>query len=253
MRDRDAPCAQPDVVTYNIHRAWRYLTGARDTRLRDRLRTIGADIVFLQEVKARRPNACAMETGRPSLQYEFWRDGMVAISPTAERSLRTTATTATPSCHGTDTALGKPGHLGARFERSRAAALRVDIRAGIFATLRVAVHLALTRAGEADSSSACPRIERLVPAHSPLISAAFSTTGTGGTSDARTRASAQHARGFRAHERAAARSFPAMLPLFRLDRIYVRGFRVRRAHVHHGPVWGRISDHAVLTTTLEPL
>ena len=42
-----------------------------------------------------------------------------------------------------------------------------------------------------------------------------------------------------------------MLPLFRLDRIYVRGFRVSRAHVHHGPVWGRISDHAVLTTTLE--
>ena len=35
------------------------------------------------------------------------------------------------------------------------------------------------------------------------------------------------------------------------DRIYVRGFRVSRAHVHHGPVWGRISDHAALTTTLE--
>ena len=50
-----------------------------------------------------------------------------------------------------------------------------------------------------------------------------------------------------------ARSFPAMLPFFRLDRIYVRGFRVSRAHVHHGPVWGRISDHAALTTTLERL
>jgi endonuclease/exonuclease/phosphatase family metal-dependent hydrolase len=48
-----------------------------------------------------------------------------------------------------------------------------------------------------------------------------------------------------------ARSFPARMPLFRLDRIYVRGFRVNRAHVHHGPIWGRISDHAALTTTLE--
>ena len=33
--------------------------------------------------------------------------------------------------------------------------------------------------------------------------------------------------------------------------VYGLGFRVSRAHVHHGPAWGRISDHAALTTTLE--
>jgi endonuclease/exonuclease/phosphatase family metal-dependent hydrolase len=48
-----------------------------------------------------------------------------------------------------------------------------------------------------------------------------------------------------------ARSFPALLPLLRLDRIYVRGFRVREARVHHGRQWGRVSDHAPLTAQLE--
>ena len=47
-----------------------------------------------------------------------------------------------------------------------------------------------------------------------------------------------------------ARSFPAALPLFRLDRIYVRGFSVKQARVHHGPVWARISDHAALSSTI---
>ena len=47
-----------------------------------------------------------------------------------------------------------------------------------------------------------------------------------------------------------ARSFPSTLPMFRLDRIYVRGFAVERADVHHGPPWSKISDHAVLSAHL---
>ena len=49
------------------------------------------------------------------------------------------------------------------------------------------------------------------------------------------------------------RSYPSALPFFRLDRIYVRGFRVRRAEVHFGAPWAQISDHAALTAELEPL
>ena len=47
-----------------------------------------------------------------------------------------------------------------------------------------------------------------------------------------------------------ARSFPAVLPLFRLDRIYVRGFSVKTAQVYRGR---RMSDHAALASTLERL
>jgi endonuclease/exonuclease/phosphatase family metal-dependent hydrolase len=47
-----------------------------------------------------------------------------------------------------------------------------------------------------------------------------------------------------------ARSFQSRMPMFRLDRIYVRGFEVRHAHVHHGQAWARLSDHAPLSATL---
>jgi endonuclease/exonuclease/phosphatase family metal-dependent hydrolase len=46
------------------------------------------------------------------------------------------------------------------------------------------------------------------------------------------------------------RSFPAAMPMFRLDRIYVRGFDVLRTEVHHGQPWSAISDHAALSAHL---
>lgn len=45
-----------------------------------------------------------------------------------------------------------------------------------------------------------------------------------------------------------ARSYPSHLPLLRLDRIYLRGFKVESARVFHGSPWNRISDHALLYT-----
>ena len=50
---------------------------------------------------------------------------------------------------------------------------------------------------------------------------------------------------------APARTFPAMLPWFRLDRIYVRGFKVNNAKVMHGPLWAKLSDHAPIVAELE--
>ena len=46
-------------------------------------------------------------------------------------------------------------------------------------------------------------------------------------------------------------SLPPDLPMLRLDRIYVRGFRVSHAEVHYGLPWSRISDHAALSAHLE--
>jgi endonuclease/exonuclease/phosphatase family metal-dependent hydrolase len=47
-----------------------------------------------------------------------------------------------------------------------------------------------------------------------------------------------------------ARTFPAALPWFRLDRIYVRGFKVDLAEVLHGTLWAKLSDHAPIVATL---
>jgi endonuclease/exonuclease/phosphatase family metal-dependent hydrolase len=48
-----------------------------------------------------------------------------------------------------------------------------------------------------------------------------------------------------------ARTFPAALPWFRLDRIYVRGFAVEEAKVMHGTLWAKLSDHAPIVATLK--
>lgn len=48
-----------------------------------------------------------------------------------------------------------------------------------------------------------------------------------------------------------ARTFPAALPMLRLDRIYVRGFTVESAQVLHGPVWAKLSDHAPIVASLQ--
>lgn len=47
------------------------------------------------------------------------------------------------------------------------------------------------------------------------------------------------------------RTFPAVFPWLRLDRIYQRGFAVRTARVLQGAPWRQISDHAPLFTELE--
>jgi endonuclease/exonuclease/phosphatase family metal-dependent hydrolase len=47
------------------------------------------------------------------------------------------------------------------------------------------------------------------------------------------------------------RTFPALFPWFRLDRIYQRGFAVRSARVLRGRDWAKLSDHAPLLTELE--
>ncbi|WP_420177406.1 endonuclease/exonuclease/phosphatase family protein [Kerstersia gyiorum] len=47
------------------------------------------------------------------------------------------------------------------------------------------------------------------------------------------------------------RTFPAVFPWFRLDRIYQRGFAVRSARVLRGQPWGKFSDHSPILTELE--
>jgi len=47
-----------------------------------------------------------------------------------------------------------------------------------------------------------------------------------------------------------ARTFPAAMPMLRLDRIYLRGFIVESAQVLRGSLWASLSDHAPIISTL---
>ena len=47
-----------------------------------------------------------------------------------------------------------------------------------------------------------------------------------------------------------ARTYPAGFPLLRLDRVYVRGFKIASAQVLSGPAWRKLSDHAPILAEL---
>lgn len=49
-----------------------------------------------------------------------------------------------------------------------------------------------------------------------------------------------------------ARTFPSFLPLLHLDRIYVRGLRVLQARAHRGAPWRMLSDHLAISAELQP-
>jgi endonuclease/exonuclease/phosphatase family metal-dependent hydrolase len=47
-----------------------------------------------------------------------------------------------------------------------------------------------------------------------------------------------------------ARTFPALIPWLRMDRLYMRGFEVEAVQVLGGPKWARLSDHSPLVADL---
>ena len=47
------------------------------------------------------------------------------------------------------------------------------------------------------------------------------------------------------------RTFPSLVPVFALDRIYTRGFRCTSAFVPRGNTWARMSDHLPCVAELE--
>jgi endonuclease/exonuclease/phosphatase family metal-dependent hydrolase len=115
----------------------------------------------------------------------------------------------------------------------------------------VCVHLSLHERGrrrQLDAVSA--RLEELADRRAPIIIA-------GDFNDWRLRASAILEKSLGMTEVSVAaggshsRTFPSMLPLLQLDRIYVRGLKVLQTKVHRGRPWSLLSDHLALSAELE--
>jgi endonuclease/exonuclease/phosphatase family metal-dependent hydrolase len=114
------------------------------------------------------------------------------------------------------------------------------------------VHLGLTERGrKRQLAMIAARVRAMVPDDAPLILA-------GDFNDWLVRAGRYFedelglVEVFETHHGKAARSYPSILPVFQLDRIYVRRFNIEAAQVHTGNAWHRISDHAALTAKLSP-
>jgi endonuclease/exonuclease/phosphatase family metal-dependent hydrolase len=113
------------------------------------------------------------------------------------------------------------------------------------------VHLGLFERGRQWQIQALiERIESAVPHAAPLIIAGdfndWRSKGDRALTDA-----LELVEVFGAVSGRPARTFPSVLPLFRLDRIYSRGLRVVDAHVHYATRGARMSDHAALAATFE--
>ncbi len=115
----------------------------------------------------------------------------------------------------------------------------------------VCVHLSLHERGRKRQLDALgERLQELVARNAPLIIA-------GDFNDWRQRASPILEKSLGMTEASLAafgrhqKTYPSLLPMFKLDRIYVRGFEVVKSQVHRGPPWSLLSDHLAVSAELE--
>ncbi len=242
------------VATYNIHKGFSHFNRRMMVNeLRDHLRALNADIVFLQEVQGRHEHhARRFEDWPVEPQYEFladavWNDcayGRNAIYDHGDHGNAILSRYPIISAENED--ISDHG-----FEQRGLLHCEIQLPDAARSLHCVCVHLALHERGRRRQVGALiERMHRMVPEGAPVIIA-------GDFNDWRNLAGKRLAdtlalkEAFRDHRGKPARSYPSGFPMLRLDRIYVRGFSVHQTEVHHGFPWSRISDHAALTARLQ--
>jgi len=247
------PIPSLHVLTYNIHKGFpQFKRRVSLHELRERLQSVEPDLVFLQEVVGFHARLAERHTDWPTApQYEYladqvWRDFAYGRNAVVD------------DAHHGNAILSK--FPIARWDNEDISAHRLERRGLLHCEVMVPgwnqrlhainVHLGLLRGWrERQLLALVARIERLVPHDAPLIIAGDFNDWTRRASELLMRCLAV-TEVFETVGHGPARSFPAMLPVLHLDRIYVRGFRIKLAHVHRGLQWARISDHAALSALL---
>ena len=242
-----------NIATYNIHKGFSQARRMVIHELRDRLHGLPADILFLQEVVGmheRHADRYRDWPGKPQHEFiagERWQE----------------------VCYGKN-CVYQHGHHGnavlsrfpiVQYENVDVSAHAFESRGMLHCVMQVQrglpplhcinVHLGLFERGRLWQIGAlCERIRESVPAGAALIIA-------GDFNDWRRKADRmlQEELGvvevFEAARGRPARTFPSVMPVFRLDRIYARGLRVIAADVHYAYPLARLSDHAALAATFE--
>lgn len=243
------------VATCNIHKGFsQFSRNMAIHELRQQLRDLAPDIVFLQEVQGLHLRHAQRHGNWPELpQHEFiaediWANmayGRNVVFDHRHHGNAILSRFPILDSHNQDVT-----HL--RFDRRGLLHCAIKLPDQEQALHCVCVHLSLLgHSRRLQLDALADRIETLVPHHAPLLIA-------GDFNDWRNQAHDELAERlgmievFGGLQHRPARSFPAVLPLFRLDRIYVRGFRVETALVHSGRAWSCITDHAALSATLIP-
>ncbi len=235
--DRADPPAMR-IVTLNAHQG--FGAARRQTALlqiRDGLRTSGADLVFLQEI------GVADSPDNPAHQYEVLADevwpqhayGRNAASTTGHHGNALLSKYPIIAWQNIDVSVGRSEPRGLLH-------CMIDVGQASKPMHAICVHLALRE------SHRRRQVDRLLDFIRGSVPQDATLVVAGDFNDWRERAHVRlagelaleeiHAR---AHGRPA-RTFPASLPLLRLDRIYVRNLRHRPLRLPRA-LWARLSDH----------
>jgi endonuclease/exonuclease/phosphatase family metal-dependent hydrolase len=241
------------VVTLNIHKGLSHFNRRMVIHeLRDGLRLLDPDLVFLQEVQGLnqrytlRFNACPPVPQHEFIAGEEWKHvyGCNAVYDHGHHGNAILSRFPFVSFENTDVS----DH---RFERRGLLHSVVSVPGWRRNLHCVCVHLSLHEGGRSRQLEAISgRLEELASRDLPIIVA-------GDFNDWRHRATAILERRLGmteasiAHHGKALATYPSMMPLLRLDRIYVRGFRVATARVHRGKPWSMLSDHLAVSAELE--
>jgi endonuclease/exonuclease/phosphatase family metal-dependent hydrolase len=241
------------IATYNIHKGFSQFNRRMVVHeLREHLRILDADIVFLQEVQGLHSgHAEQHETWPDAPQYEFlaadvWRNtayGRNVVYDQGHHGNAILSRFPIIASHNQNVT-----HLS--FERRGLLHCAIEVPQLAAPLHCVCVHLSLFgRSRRRQLDALASRLEAVIPSDAPLIIA-------GDFNDWRNRANVLLAQRlgldevFVGQEGRPQRSFPSALPMLRLDRIYARGFEVLDAEVHFGRPWSKISDHAALSARL---
>ena len=241
------------VVTLNIHKGLSLLNRRMVLHeLREGLEGLQPDLVFLQEVQGINQRFALRFAAYPNApQHEFlagnsWKHvyGRNAVYDHGD--------------HG-NAILSRFGFLS--FENEDVSDHRYERRGLLHSVVAVpgwrrnlhcvCVHLSLHERGRSRQLEAISgRLEELASRDLPIIIA-------GDFNDRRHRASSILERRLGMTEVSiarygrAARTYPSVMPILQLDRIYVRGFNVVASQVHRGKPWSMLSDHLAISAQLE--
>jgi endonuclease/exonuclease/phosphatase family metal-dependent hydrolase len=240
------------VVTLNLHKGLSQFNRRMVIHeLREGLNSLDPDLVFLQEVQGLHERHARRFSAWPSApQYEFlaqerWRHayGRNAVYDHGHHGNAILSRFPIVSVETEDVS----DH---RFERRGLLHCVVAVKGWRRNLHCVCVHLSLHERGRRRQIDAiAARLDELAARGAPIIVA-------GDFNDWRHRASTvlEDRLGMTevsiAHHGRVARTFPSLLPLFRLDRIYVRGFEIVSSHVHRGAPWRMLSDHLAVSAQL---
>ena len=241
------------VLTANIHKGFSPMNRHFMLHeLRDAVRKVSAEVVFLQEVQgAHQRHARRIHNFPSAPQYEFladslWQQYAYGRNAAYDHGHHGNALLSKfPISHSENHNLSIAGP-----EKRGMLHCVLDVPGRAQPIHTLCVHLSLTdHHRKKQLALVCRMIEREIPADAPLLLA-------GDFNDWQNRAHrylAEHA-GLReifvSTQGQAARTFPARLPVLQLDRIYLRNAHTTEPQALAGRPWSHLSDHTPLAACI---